>query len=243
MKKKKSKSLERQKLHSELTSLRNTHRDNPSKLFGALMELFETSRHLMNRSQLLSIFYVAIDAELDLSNNSNKQQDYSHAEEYNIGRSLQSAFVVLKYHEERSMEEQGGIISLNLYLKLFQKLASTKLDYRRFDARGMAPYELELFVQDIVSHIQKEYCHDNGTTKIIYQHILLPELVSALVENLDRTIKACAKPIMDHILDCEFPLFNPDLFEHMLGRAKKPRERENAMPYHKMLAKLVLDGK
>ena len=141
-------------------------------------------------------------------------------------RNVFASFAVLKYFSSRC-KEKGRMVSLELYLKVIRGIHW---------ANGK---ELRNLVKEIHQHIQDEFFDGK---KLAYQHLLLPELVLVLAGHKDRRVNACAKPVMEHIMEKQFPLLNPDLYETLLEKSSFSRSGPIYLPYHKVLNELVSQG-
>ncbi|KAL7541638.1 hypothetical protein ACHAXR_011073 [Thalassiosira sp. AJA248-18] len=187
-----------------------------------VMDVFDKHRELLDEEQLINVFY------------------------FISKKDLRSGYTVLKYLEARC-KEQGRLASLDLYLKIVHGIRSVELDYRvnhqkyntKGDRRFMSPSELQTLVEDVTEHIQEEFSEGK---KMVYQYILLPALVVNLSEHQDTTIKCCAKPIMEYILDSQFPILSPEIYDHMLGRTTHGRTGPDYIPHHRVLSWLVSNG-
>jgi len=188
-------------------------------------------------------------------------------------------YEVLKYYIARCKGNGGRLVRLDMYQRVIHRLRPidmlidrTKPERQSSGGKGLPkwinPKKLIDLTLDIARHIQEEY---STGTKRVYQYILLPELVLALIENTNVDMKSLAVPIMEYILRHKFPVLNPDLYEYMLSRGRRTTTRANefvggggsrevvqqqqyqhqeqqqqredtSFPYHKVLRELVSSG-
>lgn len=155
------------------------------------------------------------------------------------------AYDVLKYHAE-CCKEQGRLVNLHLYLELLHRIRSVEVQHEHRNAKPLSKTDrriyvstLQKMVRDITEHIKVEYSEGK---KMVYQHLLLPVLVSSLAEHRHPFITQSAKPIMEYILDNQFPQLCPELFEHILESAANSRTGPKFIPYHRVLSWLVSNG-
>ena len=138
------------------------------------------------------------------------------------------SYEVLKYYIARCKYNGGRLVRLDMYQRVIHRLRPmdmlidrTKSERQSSGGKGpkwIHPKKLIELTLDIARHIQEEY---STGTKRVYQYILLPELVLALIENTNVDMKYLAVPIMEYILEHEFPVLNPDLYEYMLSRGRR----------------------
>lgn len=236
----------KKRMKDELDSV--SQEDRHSKLrYKTALKAFNTQRSTNNRqhellddAQLISMFHFLIHNDTILS------------------------YEVLKYYVARC-KGKGQLVQLDMYQRIIHRLRPIDMliDRTKPDSKGpqwIKPKKLIDLALDIAHHIQDEY--SNGT-KQVYQYILLPELVLALIENTNVELKSVATPIMEYILEHKFPVLNPDLYEYLLSRGRTPRpndfvgggsralvqqrqyqeqQEDTSFPYHKVLRELVSSG-
>jgi hypothetical protein len=255
--------LMRQRLKDELDSVSNE--DRYSKLrYAITLKAFNTQRsinhhrhrhnkhELLDDAQLISMFHFLIHNDTLLS------------------------YEVLKYYAARCKANGGGgrVVRLDMYQRVIHRLRPIEMLIDRTKSKSSSkgpkwikPKKLIHLALDMAQHIQDEY---STGTKQVYQYILIPELVLALMENSNTNVemKLCAIPIMEYILQHNFPVLNPDLYEYMLSRVRRThwthelvrggssravvqqqqqqqrqqQEEDTSFPYHKVLQMLVSSG-
>ena len=129
--------------------------------------------------------------------------------------------------------------------------------------------EWNRLVRDMTRHIRERYSSGIGR---VYQYILLPELAMAVMggnnnnnngggggnDNNDDVATSHASSIMNYVLkrmeDGDFPIVDPELYETILSNGRHRDRwtggsggetspgRDRAMPYHKLLSRLVSSG-
>ena len=142
---------------------------------------------------------------------------------------LSASFQALKFLVQRS-HDQGKLVKLDIYRRVIQGIHHA--DHRTFDLLTLG--------EEIFHHIRDSFTE--GST-VIYQHILLPNLVFQLVKHRDRNVNRCAKGIVEYMLKEEFPLLNPEQHEAILNEASHNRVGRLYIPFHKVLTELVSRGK
>ncbi|KAL9179850.1 hypothetical protein ACHAXT_007820 [Thalassiosira profunda] len=164
-----------------------------------------------------------------------------------VDKNIGTAFEMLKYHVEQRKEE-GRLVDLDLYGRLLTKIRYVEVEHadgkwyeKRAAEKRMTAGALKELAEDVARHLHEEY--PDGSKKAVYRHLLLPILVGSLVEHKHRWINACAKPLVERILDDPtFPQLCPELFEHMLGIVHEGKTGPNYAPYHRVLTWLVSSG-
>ena len=193
---------------------------------------------------------------------------------YLIHHNIPAAYDVLKFHANRC-KEQERLVRLDMYQRIIHRLRPHGLYNDHTSARNggpsrtsshvrrMKPLELQRVVNDMVRHIKEEY---GSGKKQVYQHILLPELVLSLMEHRNADINTWAVPIMNYILDNDFPILDPGLYEYLLSKGRRPVDArgdtvvvprqwnsgtlrpptdltgQNVFPYHRILSMLIASG-
>ena len=193
---------------------------------------------------------------------------------YLIHHNIPAAYDVLKFHANRC-KEQERLVRLDMYQRIIHRLRPHGLHNDHTSARNggpsrtsshvrrMKPLELQRVVNDMVRHIKEEY---GSGKKQVYQHILLPELVLSLMEHRNADINTWAVPIMNYILDNDFPILDPGLYEYLLSKGRRPVDArgdtvvvprqwnsgtlrtptdltgQNVFPYHRILSMLIASG-
>jgi hypothetical protein len=99
--------------------------------------------------------------------------------------------------------------------------------------------ELQSLVRDITQHIKDEYSDGKA---VVYQYLLLPELMSTLMDYNTYDIRSIASPIMNHILEHEFPMLTPELYEYILTKGRRGNNGQVDFPYGRLFSELVLSG-
>jgi hypothetical protein len=205
--------LMRQRLKDELDSV-SSIKDRYSKLrYAITLKAFNTQRsihhhhrHRHNKhevisdAQLISMFHFLIHNDTLLS------------------------YDVLKYYYATRCKANGRLVQLDMYQRVIHRLRPIEMlndrTKHKSSSKGpkwIKPKKVIALALDIAQHIQDEY---STGTKQVYQYILLPELVLAIMENSNVELKLCAIPIMEYILQHNFPVLNPDLYEYMLSRVR-----------------------
>lgn len=168
-----------------------------------------------------------------------------------LGGDVVSAWEVLKHHQLSCKAEGSTHISLMFYQQLFECLFAVGLTYnnnnnprhsrppKNGQGKIMDAWKWREVVEDITEHIQKEYSKGEET---VYQYLLLPSLVDSMTKKKDPFVHRCAKPIVEYIMDSQFPLLEPVLYEGVLERAVVNRVGPDFIPYHKVLSYLVSNG-
>lgn len=185
-----------------------------------IMEAFEEARssphELLDNDQLINIFHHVLNYDLPAS------------------------YEVLKYYAARCKEE-GRLVRLDMYQRVIHRVRPVKMHHddskHRPSARRLDAFEMTNLVKDITQHIQQEYSEGK---KVVYQYILLPELVVALTEHSFPRTKGLATPIMEYILDNKFPVLDPDLYKYILSKGR--RSETDSFPYHRVLSELISAG-
>jgi len=208
--------------------LQNTARGHIkiSKLFNEVRES-SYAEELLNEKELLSMFFYLI-------RNNN----------------VTSSYEVLKYHAEQC-KKQGRLVRLDMYQRIIHRLRPIDKfrnpnDRSTKSQRNISPYDLQRLVNDLTRHIKEEY--GEGKKKV-YQYILLPELVAALIDRKNEDIAAWANPIMKYILHNNFPVLDPELYEYILSRGKRRDpsrlipSSHDIFPYERVLSMLTSSGK
>lgn len=202
---------------AESVKLNKDRADMKRKVEGAMA----TRRH----KQVVKLFEEAVDSPThDLIDDALLQRMVHFLSNYN----LPASFEVLKYHVACS-NEKGRLVKLDTYQRVIQGIYRTNLNGR----------DLVSLVGEIQQHIRNTFADDK---KMVYQHLLLPELVLALANHNDRCVNACAKGIVEYMMDVKFPLLQPELYEVVLTRAAYNRTGNAFLPYHEVLAGLVASG-
>ncbi len=98
---------------------------------------------------------------------------------------------------------------------------------------------LQSLVHDITQHIKEEYSDGKA---VVYQYLLLPELMSTLMEYKNYSMSSMATPIMNYILERELPMLNPELYEYILTKGKRGGNGQVNFPYGRVLSEMVLSG-
>jgi hypothetical protein len=99
--------------------------------------------------------------------------------------------------------------------------------------------ELQALVEDITQHIKDEYSEGKA---VVYQYLLLPELTSSLVDYKHPDISSMATQIMQYILEREFPMLNPEIYEYILTKGRRGDDGQVNFQYSRVLSYLVLSG-
>jgi hypothetical protein len=158
-----------------------------------------------------------------------------------VNKDVSLSYEVLGHYAARR-EGGGRLVRLDMYQRIINRIRSIGCENAKYESnpRRMKPREWRDLVLDITRHIQENYA--DGTRRV-YQYILLPELVMALMECNNRGVKFLATSIMNYILERKFPVLNPELYEHVLSRGRHGGINQDPFPYHKVLTELVLSGK
>jgi hypothetical protein len=143
---------------------------------------------------------------------------------------LRKSFQALKYLTQRS-KDQNNLVDLNVYRRVIEGITHT---------RDMDGIELCELAEELFHHLKESF--PKGTTSVIYQHILVPALVCQLAEYKDLRVKRCAKPMVEYMVEEQFPVLNPELYEAILKEAAYERVGHLYLPYHKLLTELVSRG-
>jgi len=215
---------EKQKMRIELNqALQQNPYDVTQR--GSVMKIFEEVRssphELLENNQIISIFYHIVKCDLS------------------------AGYDVLHYYVARC-KEQGRIVPLYMYHGLIKEFRGVELKIRapRHNnnprIRPMTTDEVQGLVGDVSRHIREEY---GGGKRKVYQHLLLPELVAALSCHRNPFVNSYAKPIMEYILDNDFPQLNPELYEHILAIAThRNTGSDYSLPHSRVLSQLVSNG-
>jgi len=208
--------------------LQNTGRGHIkiSKLFNEVRES-PYAEELLNEKELLSMFFYLI-------RNNNVTASYE----------------ILKYHAEQC-KKQGRLVRLDMYQRIIHRLRpidkfQNSNNRSTISQRNISPYDLQKLVNDLTRHIKEEY--GEGKKKV-YQYILLPELVAALIDRKNEEIAAWANPIMKYILHKNFPVLDPELYEYILSRGKRRDpsrlipSSHDIFPHERVLSMLTSSGK
>lgn len=208
--------------------LQNTARGHIkiSKLFNEVRES-PYAEELLNEKELLSMFFYLI-------RNNNVTTSYE----------------ILKYHAEQC-KKQGRLVRLDMYQRIIHRLRpidkfQNSNNRSTISQRNISPYDLQKLVNDLTRHIKEEY--GEGKKKV-YQYILLPELVAALIDRKNEEIAAWANPIMKYILHNNFPVLDPELYEYILSRGKRRDpsrlipSSHDIFPHERVLSMLTSSGK
>lgn len=208
--------------------LQNTGRGHIkiSKLFNEVRES-PYAEELLNEKELLSMFFYLI-------RNNNVTASYE----------------ILKYHAEQC-KKQGRLVRLDMYQRIIHRLRpidkfQNSNNRSTISQRNISPYDLQKLVNDLTRHIKEEYSEGK---KKVYQYILLPELVAALIDRKNEEIAAWANPIMKYILHNNFPVLDPELYEYILSRGKRRDpsrlipSSHDIFPYERVLLMLTSSGK
>lgn len=208
--------------------LQNTARGHIkiSKLFNEVRES-PYAEELLNEKELLSMFFYLI-------RNNNVTASYE----------------ILKYHAEQC-KKQGRLVRLDMYQRIIHRLRpidkfQNSNNRSTISQRNISPYDLQKLVNDLTRHIKEEY--GEGKKKV-YQYILLPELVAALIDRKNEEIAAWANPIMKYILHNNFPVLDPELYEYILSRGKRRDpsrlipSSHDIFPHERVLSMLTSSGK
>ncbi len=207
----------KEELDTELRQGRNSTR-RYKKIVNVFKEERSSAHELLDDQQLSSMFHFLVNNDILMS------------------------YEVLKYYVARC-KEGGRVVRLDMYQRVINRIRPVMhydASKPESKARRMKLKELIGLVLDITQHIQEEYSEGK---KNVYQYILLPELVRALLENKNCDIKSLATPIMNYILERKFPVLNPELYECILSKGRRSELVQDVFPYHKVLSELVSSGK
>eukprot|EP00571_Detonula_confervacea_P005363 CAMPEP_0172313854 /NCGR_PEP_ID=MMETSP1058-20130122/21123_1 /TAXON_ID=83371 /ORGANISM="Detonula confervacea, Strain CCMP 353" /LENGTH=756 /DNA_ID=CAMNT_0013027577 /DNA_START=99 /DNA_END=2369 /DNA_ORIENTATION=- len=212
---------EKQRLSRELNI--ELQHENTSRRYKKVIKVFKDAQsnpdELLDDQQLISIFH------------------------HLLHHDVLASYDVLKYYAARC-KERGTLVRLDMYQRVIHRIRPvdmhSDLSKPKSTARRMNPFELRHFVEDLALHLQEEYSEGK---KMVYQHILLPEIVLALSEHKNASINLLGKPIIDYVLDKKFPVLNPELYEYMLSRGRRSETGpEEFFPYRRVLAELIRAG-
>ncbi len=132
-------------------------------------------------------------------------------------------------HYVQNCKAEGRIAPLYLYHYIMSGLKSCANQQ-----------ELERLVCDIRNHIMEEYSEGE---KAVYKYILLPQLARTVAR---LGYNQCARPLVEYVLDEKYPIINPDIYESLLGSARRHQfaneDWSPTLPYHRLLSELVSCG-
>jgi hypothetical protein len=176
------------------------------------------AHELLSDKQILRLFYHLLDLDVPFS------------------------YEVLKYYVARC-KGKGRLVKMDMYLKLIQRIRPLPKEYHMsISSKTNQPIEqqtLQSLVHDITQHIKEEYSDGKA---VVYQYLLLPELMSTLMDYKNYSICSMATPIMNYILERELPMLNPELYEYILTKGKRGGNGQDNFPYGRVLSEMVLSG-
>ncbi|KAL7552619.1 hypothetical protein ACHAWF_017606 [Thalassiosira exigua] len=163
-----------------------------------------------------------------------------------LGKDILKCYQLLTYIVERC-KEQGRIVRLDLYLRLIERISFVRVQdesrrhnhSRQNNLGGVDILALQNLADDLAWHIQEEY--SQGKT-MVYQYLLLPTLVLSLSKHRHPAMNQSAKPIMEHIMENQFPPLCWETFEGILTQATESWLGSHFLPYHSVLSWLVSNG-
>lgn len=145
-------------------------------------------------------------------------------------RDLRASFETLKYLVQRC-RDQGKIVKLPYYSSVIHGI---------FHANYLKGYEVRDLAEEMYNHMKDSF--PTGSTSVIYQHILMPILVSQLARHRDLRVVQSAKPMVEFMIAEQHPVLNPELYETILKEASPRRVGQLYLPYHQLLSELVSRG-
>ncbi len=136
------------------------------------------------------------------------------------------ALEVLKMLESSLDEVYGTVVSLQLY---------------RYIRDGLVNTNSPELIEELTNHIKETY--PEGSKRVIYQQIILPEIALALSKHKNPAMKACAMSVMGYVLEKCFPVdLNADVYMEFLERAEFGQCTKDS-PFHRLFTQLVTNGK
>lgn len=205
-------------LESELQQKKMHSTTDLTRIVNIFQEECSSTHELLTDKQLTQMFYYLIDLD------------------------VHSSYEVLKYYVSRC-KGKGRLVTMDMYLKLIQQIRPCHK--KKFTSnlsnvtKGRDPLALQSLIHDITQHIKEEYSEGKA---VVYQYLLLPELMSTLMDYKNYDISSMATPIMDYILEREFPILNPDLYEYVLTKGRRGDHGQVNFPYGRVLSEMVLSG-
>lgn len=190
-----------------------------SRIKDTFQEERSSKNEILGDKQLITMFHHLIDVDVPYS------------------------FEVLKYYVARC-KGKGRLVKMDMYTKLIQRLRPSPKESNPSQSATNTEHkmnlnELQSLVRDITQHIKDEYSDGKS---VVYQYLLLPELMSTLMDYKTYDIRSMAAPIMDYILEHEFPMLTPELYEYILTKGRRGDNGQGDFPYGRLLAELVLSG-
>lgn len=146
-------------------------------------------------------------------------------------RDLRAGFETVKFLVQRS-KDQGKIVNLPVYRCIIRGIFHASYYMKGYEMRDLG--------DEIYHHMRDSF--PVGSTSAVYQHILLPMLVCELAKHSDIRVVQGTKAMVDYMIDEEFPVLNPELYEAILNEASPGRVGHLYLPYHKLLSELVSRG-
>ena len=132
---------------------------------------------------------------------------------------------------------------MDMYQKLFHRIqpfpTSNQPSKSATITNHLKRQELQTLVEDITQHIKDEYSEGKA---VVYQYLLLPELMSSLADFKNPVISSMATQIMQYILERGFPMLNPETYEYILTKGRRGDDGQVNFPYSRVLSYLVCSG-
>ncbi len=202
------------------------------------LELQQEMYSTTNLNRIVNIFREERSSAYELLNNKQIFRLFYHL----LDLDVPSSYEVLKYYVARC-KGKGRLVKMDMYLKLIQRIRSLPKEYHMSTSSSttqrIEPHALQSLVHDITQHIKEEYSDGKA---VVYQYLLLPELMSTLMDYKNCSISSMATPIMNYILERKLPMLNPELYEYILTKGKRGGNGHDNFPYSRVLSEMVFSG-
>jgi hypothetical protein len=201
-------------------------------------ELRQKVHSTTSLTRIVNIFHEERSSTHELLNDKQLLQIFHHF----VDLDLISSFEVLKHCVARC-KEKGRLVKMDMYQKLIHRIqpfpTSNQPSKPATITNQLNTQELQALVEDITQHIKDEYSEGKA---VVYQYLLLPELTSSLVDYKHPDISSMATQIMQYILEREFPMLNPEIYEYILTKGRRGDDGQVNFQYSRVLSYLVLSG-
>ena len=202
------------------------------------LELRQEVHSTTSLTRIVNIFHEERSSTHELLNDKQLLQIFHHL----LDLDLLSSYEVLKYCVARCKEKRR-LVKMDMYQKLFHRIqpfpTSNQPSKSATITNHLKPQELQTLVEDITQHIKDEYSEGKA---VVYQYLLLPELMSSLADFKNPVISSMATQIMQYILERGFPMLNPETYEYILTKGRRGDDGQVNFPYSRVLSYLVCSG-